>query len=50
MGGGDPISAGNLDRGDPISAGNLNGGDPISARKPRRVGIPYLQEARCGIP
>ena len=30
-GGGDPISAGNLDRGDPISAGNLDGGNPISA-------------------
>ena len=56
-GGGDPITAGNLDGEDPISARNLDkGGDPISAgnldgrwgshicRKPRWVEIPYLQE------
>ena len=30
-GGGDPISAGNLDVGYPIPPGNLDGWDPISA-------------------
>ena len=53
-GGGDPMSAGNLDGvrdlistgekkiGDPIPAGNLDGGIP-NLREARR-GIPYLQE------
>ena len=55
-GGGDPISAGNLDVGDPIPPGNLDGeGRSHICTKPRwgegshicrkpRFGIPYLQE------
>ena len=57
--GGEPISAGNLDRGDPISAGKLDGGlshicrnptwgggvgESNVFRKPRWGGVSYLQE------